>query len=81
MLQPDPTRGKPTFDLHSPGLALILESAIEHLNELDFQQRKRLIKSGAASDRVRFVGIDDQGFAEFTWAGKTLVWVRASILP
>jgi hypothetical protein len=72
-------KSAPTFDLHSAGLALILESAIEALDELDFQERKRMIKSGAVSDRVKFVGIDGD-FAEFEWGGKTLILVRTSIL-
>jgi hypothetical protein len=72
----------PGFDLHSPGLALILESAIEALDDVDFQDRKRRISSGIVSARVRYTGLDEAtGFAVFEWGGRPLILVRTSILP
>jgi hypothetical protein len=80
VLQPDPTQGKPTFDLASPGLRLILESAMHVLDSADYAERIKLINAGSVSGRARYVGMDVD-FAIFDWAGKTLVWVRSSILP
>jgi hypothetical protein len=66
VLSPAP-KPAPTFDLASPGLALILTQAIDALDGEDFQARMKLIKSGRASSKAKFVGIDQQtGFASFT---------------
>jgi hypothetical protein len=84
VLQPDPTKGKatPTFDLSSPGLALILDAAMAHLDADDLRARHQMIEEGVESGRARYTGLDESsGFAIFTWGGKTLVMINPSILP
>jgi hypothetical protein len=72
----------PTFDLASPGLALILDAAIGRLDAEDLRARQQMIAEGIESDHTRFVGLDElTGFAVFSWAGSTLIMINPSILP
>jgi hypothetical protein len=82
VLEPEPQRGKPSFDLASPGLRLILTAAIDALDAEDHRERLQLIKKGTVSNRARYVGLDAAtGFAAFDWAGKPLILVNPAILP
>jgi hypothetical protein len=61
-----------------------LEQAIDKLDAQDLRNRQKMINSGHAPNRVRFVGIENlagSDFASFEWGGSPLIMVNVSILP